>query len=110
MTTFIGCLIKLCFHPYVDRRKRSPDASWVTSLRQTGPGGRGKLELELLWASTSGTQTELASGLLLVLRESSKLLFDRLGRRQDIQGVLDLLPWYPQHVCRFPSKHVGVGT
>ena len=34
----------------------------MISLRQTGPGGRGRLELELLWASTSGTQTKLASG------------------------------------------------
>ena len=33
----------------------------MTSLRQTGPEGRGRLELELLWASTSGTRTELAS-------------------------------------------------
>ena len=24
--------------------------------------------------------------------------------------MLDLLPWYPRHVCRFPSKHIGVGT
>ena len=34
-TTWIDFLIKLSFHPYVDRRKQSPDASWVTSLRQT---------------------------------------------------------------------------
>ena len=39
----------------------------MTSLRQTGPGGRGRLELELLWASTSGTRTELALGFLLDL-------------------------------------------
>ena len=37
----------------------------VTSLRKTGPGARDGLELELLWASTSGTRTELASDLLL---------------------------------------------
>jgi hypothetical protein len=50
-TTSIGFLMKLYFHPYVDRRKRSPDASWVTSLRQTGPGGRGRLEFMLDRAS-----------------------------------------------------------
>ena len=38
------------------------------------PGGRGKLELELLWASTSGTRTELASGLLLDLETLAGLL------------------------------------
>ena len=46
----------------------------MTSLRQTGPGGRGRLELELLWASTSGTQTELASDLLLDLDTLAGLL------------------------------------
>ena len=66
-TTWIGFLIKLSFQPYVDHRKRSPDASWVTSLKQTDPGGRDRLKIELLWASTSGTRTKLASGLLLDL-------------------------------------------
>ena len=70
----LGFLIKLAFHPYVDHQKRSLDASWVTSLRQTGPGSRGRLELELLWASTSRTQTELASGLLLDLDTLAGLL------------------------------------
>ena len=51
-TTWIGFLIKLAFHPYVDRRKRSPDASWVTSLRQTGPETWNGLQLQLDWAST----------------------------------------------------------
>ena len=46
----------------------------MTSLRQTGPRGRGRLELELLWASTSRTQTELASGLLLDLDTLAGLL------------------------------------
>ena len=48
--------------------------SWVTSLRQTGSGGRGRLELELLWASTSETRTELASVLLLDLDTLAGLL------------------------------------
>ena len=46
----------------------------VTSLRQTGPGGQGKLELELFWASTSGTRTELALDLLLNLDTLAGLL------------------------------------
>ena len=46
-TTWIGFLIKLAFHSYVDRQKRSLYVSWVTSLRQTGPGGRGRLEFLL---------------------------------------------------------------
>ena len=58
----------------MDHRKRSPDASWVTSLRQTGPGTRDGLELELLWASTSGTRTELASDLLIDLDTLAGLL------------------------------------
>ena len=63
--TQIGFLVKLAFQPYVDHQKRSPDASWVTSLR---------LKFELLWASTLGTQTELASGLLLDLDTLAGLL------------------------------------
>ena len=31
----------------MDHRKRSLDTSWVTSLWQTGPGGRGRLEFML---------------------------------------------------------------
>ena len=50
-TTWIGFLIKLSFQPYMDRRKRSLDTFWVTSLRQTGSGGRGRLEIMLDWAS-----------------------------------------------------------
>ena len=46
----------------------------MTSLKQTGPGGRGRLELELFWSSTLGTQTELASGLLLDLDTLAGLL------------------------------------
>ena len=46
-TTCIGFLIKLAFQPYMDHRKWGPDASWVTSLRQTGPRGRGRLKIML---------------------------------------------------------------
>ena len=58
----------------MDHQKRSPDASWVTNLRQTGPGTRDRLELELLLASTLGTQTKLASDLLLDLDTLADLL------------------------------------
>ena len=46
----------------------------MTNLRQTGPGTLDRLELELLWASTSGTRTELASDLLLNLDTLADLL------------------------------------
>jgi hypothetical protein len=40
-TNAIGFLMKLSFQPYVNRRKRSPDASWASVLLLAGPGGRG---------------------------------------------------------------------
>ena len=58
----------------MDHRKRSPDASWETNLRQTSLGTRDRLKLELLWAFTLGTQTELASDLLLDLDTLADLL------------------------------------
>ena len=73
-TNWVGFLIQLAFHPYVDHRKQSLDASWVINLWQTGPGTRDRLELELLWASASGTRTKLASGLLLNLDTLAGLL------------------------------------
>jgi hypothetical protein len=44
-------LMKLSFHPYVDHRKRSLDASYASVLLQTGPGARDGLELDMDWAS-----------------------------------------------------------
>jgi hypothetical protein len=35
----------------MDHRKQSPDASWVTNSRQTGPELRGRPELNLVWSS-----------------------------------------------------------
>jgi hypothetical protein len=35
----------------MDHRKWSPNASWVTSSRQTGPELQGRLELNLVWSS-----------------------------------------------------------
>jgi hypothetical protein len=35
----------------MDHQKRSLDASWVTSSRQTCPELRGRLELNLVWSS-----------------------------------------------------------
>ena len=46
----------------------------MTNLRKTGPGTQDRLELELLWASTLGTRTELASGLLVDLDTLADLL------------------------------------
>jgi hypothetical protein len=46
-TKAIDYLMKLAFHPYMDHEKRSPDASWASVLLQTGPEGRGRLELKL---------------------------------------------------------------
>jgi hypothetical protein len=50
-TKAIAYFMKLVFHLYVDRRKRSPYASRAPVLLQVGPEGWGKLELELDWAS-----------------------------------------------------------
>jgi hypothetical protein len=39
--------MKLSFHPYVDHKKRSPDASWASILLQTGP--RAQMDSNLIW-------------------------------------------------------------
>ena len=64
----------------------------MISLRQTGPGGRGRLELELLWAPTTGIRTELASDLLLDLDTLAGLL---------LVGVWP--PRYGPHHQRWPG-------
>ena len=66
--------MKLSFHPYKERPKRTQYATWTSFLVHAAPGLRDGLELELLWASTSGTRTELASGLLLNLETLAGLL------------------------------------
>jgi hypothetical protein len=50
-TKSIGYLMKLSFHPYVDHRKQSPDASCTSILLQTAPVARDGLELDMDWAS-----------------------------------------------------------
>ena len=66
--------MKLSFHPYKERPKRTPYATWASFLVRAAPGLRDGLELELLWAPTSGTRTELALGLLLDLDTLAGLL------------------------------------
>ena len=66
--------MKLSFHPYKERPKRTLYATSALFLVRVAPGLRDRLELELLWASTSGTRTELASGLLLDLDTLAGLL------------------------------------
>ena len=56
--------MELSFHPYKERPKGTPYATWASFLVRAASRLRDGLELELLWASTSGTRTELASGLL----------------------------------------------
>jgi hypothetical protein len=39
--------MKLSFHPYVNHRKRSTDASWASILLQIGPAAHDGLELDM---------------------------------------------------------------
>ena len=66
--------MKLSFYPYKELPKRTLYATWASFLVRAAPGLRDRLELELLWASTSGTRTELALGLLLDLDTLAGLL------------------------------------
>ena len=66
--------MKLSFYPYKERPKWTPYATWASFLVRAAPGLRDRLKLELLWASTSGTQTELALGVLLDLDTVAGLL------------------------------------
>ena len=66
--------MKLSFHPYKERPKRTPYATWASFLVRATPGLRDGLELEFLWVSTSGTRTELAVGLLFDLDTLADLL------------------------------------
>ena len=59
-TGAIGSSMKLSFHPYKERPKQTLYATWASFLVHAAPRLRDGLKLELLWASTSGTQTKLA--------------------------------------------------
>ena len=48
--------MKLYFHPYVEHQKQSPDVSWASILWQTGPGGRGRLEVMCQQMATRHTK------------------------------------------------------
>ena len=66
--------MKLSFYPYKERPKRTPYVTWASFLVCAAPGLRDGFKLELLWASTSGTRTELAWDLLLDLDTLAGLL------------------------------------
>ena len=66
-TGAIGSSMKFRFQPYKERPKPTSYATWASILVRTAPGLRTGLELELLWASTLGTRTGLASCLLVDL-------------------------------------------
>src|SRR6266542_17325 len=42
--------MKLSFHPYIERPKRSLHASWASILVRPAPGFRGGVEVDLAWA------------------------------------------------------------
>ena len=60
----IGRSFKLSFHPYKERMKRTPYATWEFFLVRAISGLRDGLELELFWVFTLATRTELTLGLL----------------------------------------------
>ena len=76
--------------------------SWVTNLRQTGPGTRDRLKLELFWASTSRTRTELASDLLLDLDTLAGLL-----PLHTMPPTLHTMPPTPPYHASYPSFFGG---
>jgi hypothetical protein len=47
-TGAIRSSMKLCFQPYIERRKPTPYATWASVLLRTAPGLRTERELELL--------------------------------------------------------------
>ena len=57
----------LTFHTYVEHKIWTLYATLVLFLVRASPGLQGGLELELLWASTLVTPTELALDILLYL-------------------------------------------
>ena len=63
-TGAIGSSMKMSFHPYIERPKRTPYTAWASILVRAVSGLRGELELELFWASTLVTRIGLALDLL----------------------------------------------
>ena len=57
----------LTFHTYVEHKIWTLYATLMLFLVRAAPGLQGGLELELLWASTLVTPTELALDILLYL-------------------------------------------
>jgi hypothetical protein len=50
-TKTIGKVFSLAFHTYQERPNLASYATWATVLVLTAPGLRGRLELNLVWAS-----------------------------------------------------------
>jgi hypothetical protein len=73
-TGTIWSSMKLFFHPYKERPKRTSYATWALFLVRATPGLRGGLELELFWVSTLATRSELVLGLLIYLDTLDGLL------------------------------------
>jgi hypothetical protein len=72
-TGAIGSSMKLFFQPYIQHPKPTPYATWASVLLRIAPRLRTGLELELLLASTSGTQTGSTLDLLLDLENLAGL-------------------------------------
>jgi hypothetical protein len=50
-TSSISYLIKLFFHPYVDRQEQSPYTTWTSILARGASRVRDRLEFDIDWAS-----------------------------------------------------------
>ena len=86
-TSGIGKLMFLSFQAYVDRRKRSPYASWVSVLVSKGPAGRGRLELDLDWASNlTWTSSLFLSDSLLVSKPF--LILSKVPKYNIIKNII----------------------
>jgi hypothetical protein len=66
-TDAIERYMQFCFQWYIGHRKTTPYVTWVFVLLCTAPGLKTGHEHELLWASTLGSRTWLASCLLFDL-------------------------------------------
>jgi hypothetical protein len=96
--------MKFFFHPYKECPKWTPYATWASLVVRAAPGLQGGLELELFWASTLTTQTELALGLLLYMDTIAGLLFHMMCQSWSYAWVS-----CPHHYIRAagtPLKHI----